>query len=238
MCIRDSFDATRHGDIPAGAALPALPELSEVETVRHFTRLSRLNFGIDTGMYPLGSCTMKHNPKICEEIASRIACVHPADRAGIAPVLEWLLGFKGFLEEICGMEDSCLWPAAGAHGELTGMLVIREALKKRGQDRSKVLIPDTAHGTNPASCAIAGFTSVNVPSGPDGYLKARDLAGHLDGDVAALMITNPNTLGIFEQEILEIAGLLHENGSYLYICLLYTSPSPRDRTRSRMPSSA
>ncbi|HNQ86176.1 MAG TPA: aminomethyl-transferring glycine dehydrogenase subunit GcvPB [Deltaproteobacteria bacterium] len=217
LTVPKPFDATRHGDIPAGAALPALPELSEVETVRHFTRLSRLNFGIDTGMYPLGSCTMKHNPKICEEIASRIACVHPADRAGIAPVLEWLLGFKGFLEEICGMEDSCLWPAAGAHGELTGMLVIREALKKRGQDRSKVLIPDTAHGTNPASCAIAGFTSVNVPSGPDGYLKARDLAGHLDGDVAALMITNPNTLGIFEQEILEIAGLLHENGSYLYM---------------------
>lgn len=133
LTVPKPFDATRHGDIPAGAALPALPELSEVETVRHFTRLSRLNFGIDTGMYPLGSCTMKHNPKICEEIASRIACVHPADRAGIAPVLEWLLGFKGFLEEICGMEDSCLWPAAGAHGELTGMLVIREALKKRGR---------------------------------------------------------------------------------------------------------
>ncbi|MCU0575796.1 MAG: aminomethyl-transferring glycine dehydrogenase subunit GcvPB, partial [Desulfobacterota bacterium] len=171
----------------------------------------------DAGMYPLGSCTMKYNPKISEEIASRIAGIHPADHAGLGPVLDWLLSLKGFLEEICGMDDSCLWPAAGAHGELTGMLVIREALKMKGRDRSKVLIPDTAHGTNPASCTIAGFTTVNIPSGPEGYLKARDLKEHLDSDVAALMITNPNTLGIFEQEILEIAGLLHDNKSYLYM---------------------
>ncbi|HXK48028.1 MAG TPA: aminomethyl-transferring glycine dehydrogenase subunit GcvPB [Deltaproteobacteria bacterium] len=217
LAVPGPFDARLCGDIPAASTLPDLPELSEVETVRHFTRLSRLNFGIDAGMYPLGSCTMKHNPKISEELASRIAGVHPADRAGLAPVLGWLLDLKGAFEEICGMEDSCLWPAAGAHGELTGMLVIREALKRDGRDRTKVLIPDTAHGTNPASCAIAGFTAVNIPTGPEGYLKADELRKHLDGDVAALMITNPNTLGIFEQEILEIARLLHGNGSYLYM---------------------
>ncbi len=217
LTVPGPFDESRFKDMPAGTILPDLPELSEVETVRHFTRLSRLNFGIDAGMYPLGSCTMKYNPKISEEIASRIADIHPADQAGLTPVLGWILGLKDFLEEICGMEDSCLWPAAGAHGEFVGMLVIREALKKKGRHRPKVLIPDTAHGTNPASCAIAGFTPAHIPSGPEGYLKAQDVARHLDSDVAALMITNPNTLGIFEQEILEIAGLLHDNGSYLYM---------------------
>jgi glycine dehydrogenase subunit 2 len=194
-----------------------LPEVSEVETVRHFTRLSRLNFGIDQGMYPLGSCTMKYNPKISEEIVRTIAAIHPADKATSENVLEWLYGLKCILEEICGMDDCCLWPAAGAHGELTGMLVIKEAIKKKGSPRTKVLIPDTAHGTNPASCAIAGFETVNIASGPDGFLRASDLKGLLTDDIAALMITNPNTLGIFEKEIMEIARLLHENGSYLYM---------------------
>ncbi len=188
-----------------------------METVRHFTRLSRLNFGIDQGMYPLGSCTMKYNPKISEEIVRAIAAIHPADKAASKNVLEWLYGLKGILEEICGMDECCLWPAAGAHGELTGMLVIKEAIKKTGLNRTKVLIPDTAHGTNPASCAIAGFETVNIATGPDGFLRASDLKGLLSNDIAALMITNPNTLGIFEQEIIEIARLLHENGSYLYM---------------------
>jgi glycine dehydrogenase subunit 2 len=211
------FGEDQCADVPVAACPPALPELSEVETVRHYTRLSRLNTGIDQGMYPLGSCTMKYNPRIGEEIASRIADIHPADEAALQPVLAWLLDLKACLEDLCGMDDSCLWPAAGAHGELTGMLVIREALKRRGSERSTVLIPDTAHGTNPASCTIAGFASVNIPSGPDGYLKADDLEKRLDSDVAALMITNPNTLGIFEQEIHRIASLLHANGSYLYM---------------------
>ena len=217
IAVPRPFDAALCNDISAHTRMPELPELSEVETVRHFTRLSRLNFGIESGMYPLGSCTMKYNPKISEEIARTIADVHPADETGRASVLEWLVSLKGILEEICGMDECCLWPAAGAHGELTGMLVIKQALSKKGQHRTKVLIPDTAHGTNPASCSIAGFVTANIASGPEGYLRAADLKDLLDKDVAALMITNPNTLGIFEQEILEIARLLHENGSYLYM---------------------
>jgi glycine dehydrogenase subunit 2 len=211
------FDVSLCKDVPVSPDLPGLPEVSEVETVRHFTRLSRLNFGIDQGMYPLGSCTMKYNPKIGEEIVRAIAAIHPADKAASQSVLEWLYGLKRILEEICGMDDCCLWPAAGAHGELTGMLVIKEAIKKKGSHRTKVLIPDTAHGTNPASCAIAGFETVNIASGPDGFLRASDLKGLLTDDIAALMITNPNTLGIFEHEVIEIARLLHENGSYLYM---------------------
>ncbi len=211
------FDVSLCRDLSPDTDLPELPELSEMETVRHFTRLSRLNFGIDQGMYPLGSCTMKYNPKISEEIVRSLGAVHPFDTLATGRVLEWLLGLKGTLEEICGMDDSCLWPAAGAHGELTGMLVIREAVRKKGDHRTRVLIPDTAHGTNPASCSIAGFETVNIASGPDGYLRASDLRDHLSPDVAALMITNPNTLGIFEQEIVEIARMLHENGSYLYM---------------------
>jgi glycine dehydrogenase subunit 2 len=211
------FDDSLCTDLLPNRGLPGLPEISEVETVRHFTRLSRFNFGIDQGMYPLGSCTMKYNPKISEEIVRAIADIHPADKTSREGVLEWLYGLKRILEEICGMDDCCLWPAAGAHGELTGMLVIREAVKKKGVKRTKVLIPDTAHGTNPASCAIAGFETVNIATGPDGFLRASDLKGFLTDDIAALMITNPNTLGIFEQEIMEIARLLHENGSYLYM---------------------
>jgi glycine dehydrogenase subunit 2 len=211
------FDASLCTGIDGPEELPPLPEISEVEAVRHFTRLSRLNFGVDQGMYPLGSCTMKYNPKISEEIAAKIAAIHPGDEQAFQSVLEHLFALRIYLQEICGMDDCCLWPAAGAHGELTGMLVIKQALLKKGDARSKVLIPDTAHGTNPASCTIAGFSTVNIPSGKDGYLLASDLRKYLDKDVAALMITNPNTLGIFEQEIVDIAYLLHENGSYLYM---------------------
>jgi glycine dehydrogenase subunit 2 len=211
------FEAALSRNINRPSRLPLLPEVSEVETVRHFTRLTRLNFGIEQGMYPLGSCTMKYNPKIAEEIASRLASIHPADAEPFALVLELIATLQTYLLEICGMDGCCLWPAAGAHGELTGMLVIRQALQSRRDQRSKVLIPDTAHGTNPASCTIAGFTTMNIPSGKDGFLLASDLKNYLDKDVAALMITNPNTLGIFEQDIIEIARLLHENGSYLYM---------------------
>ena len=211
------FDTSGLGDLPVAADAPDLPDVSEVQAVRHFTRLSRLNYGIDHGMYPLGSCTMKYNPRIGEEIASRVRAVHPADTPAMRPVLECLKRLERLLMEICGMDACCLWPAAGAHGELTGMMVISGALKRRGERRSTVLIPDTAHGTNPASCTIAGFTTRGVPSGSGGFLEASVLEQHLDGDVAALMITNPNTLGIFEQEIHRIAEILHANGSYLYM---------------------
>lgn len=211
------FETSGLHDLPEAANAPDLPDVSEVQTVRHFTRLSRLNHGIDHGMYPLGSCTMKYNPRIDEEVAGRLGAVHPADTPAMQPVLECLERLERSLGEICGMDACCLWPAAGAHGELTGMMVISGALKSRGEHRATVLIPDTAHGTNPASCTLAGFTTRSVPSGPDGFLQASVLEQHLGPEVAALMITNPNTLGIFEQEIHRIAELLHANGSYLYM---------------------
>ncbi len=211
------FDAADPADLDIAEKLPDIPDVSEVETVRHFTRLSRLNYGIDHGMYPLGSCTMKYNPKISEELARRFQAVHPADTRAMNTVLGYCALLQGYLREICGMDACCLWPAAGAHGELTGMMTIKKAVERSGGARTKVLIPDTAHGTNPASCTIAGFTTENIPSGKQGYLSASTLREHLDGHVAALMITNPNTLGIFEREIQEIARLLHDNGSYLYM---------------------
>lgn len=197
--------------------LPEIPDVSEVEVVRHFTRLSRLNYGIDHGMYPLGSCTMKYNPKISEEIAGRFTSVHPGDNKAMHSILGYCSLLQKYLKEICGMDACCLWPAAGAHGELTGMMTIKKAVETAQTHKNTVLIPDTAHGTNPASCAIAGFTTKNIPSGENGYLTASILKDHLGDDVAALMITNPNTLGIFEREIADIAALLHENGSYLYM---------------------
>jgi len=197
--------------------LPEIPDVSEVETVRHFTRLSRLNYGLENGMYPLGSCTMKYNPKICEKISALFSDIHPADDKAMAYVVNLLARLGNYLKEICGMDAYTLWPAAGAHGELTGMMIIKKAMDTRKANRQKVLIPDTAHGTNPSSCTIAGFRAVQIPSGEDGYLKASTLKKYIDSNVAALMITNPNTLGIFEQEIRDIAELLHENGSYLYM---------------------
>ncbi|MBN2296967.1 MAG: aminomethyl-transferring glycine dehydrogenase subunit GcvPB [Deltaproteobacteria bacterium] len=211
------FDLTDLKDLDPAETMPDIPDLSEVETVRHFTRLSRLNYGIDHGMYPLGSCTMKYNPKISEIIAGASAAIHPADSNAMHTILRYCCLLQDCLLEICGMDACCLWPAAGAHGELTGMLLIKKAVTLSGREKNTVLIPDTAHGTNPASCAIAGFRTKSMPSGEHGYLTAAILKEHLDEDVAALMITNPNTLGIFESEIHEIAGLLHDNGSYLYM---------------------
>lgn len=215
--VPEPFDLSGADVLPGVEALPDVPDISEVETVRHFTRLSRLNYGIDHGMYPLGSCTMKYNPKITEAIAESLKSIHPADGNAMSPVLKRLSLLGKYLGDICGMDGVSLWPAAGAHGELTGMMVINKALRARGDFRSKVLIPDTAHGTNPASCVLGRFGTVNIPSGKEGFLTAAILKDHLDSDVAALMITNPNTLGIFEREICEIAELLHENGSYLYM---------------------
>jgi glycine dehydrogenase subunit 2 len=211
------FDVPEAADLTEIAPLPDLPDVSEVETVRHFTRLSDLNYGVDNGMYPLGSCTMKYNPKMAESVAAPLQPVHPADGPAMGKVLGLLSLLQRQLAGICGMDGVSLWPAAGAHGELTGMMIIRKALEAKGSPRRKVLIPDTAHGTNPASCAIAGFLTQGIPSGSSGFLTAETLKEHLDADVAALMITNPNTLGIFEAEIREIADLLHANGSYLYM---------------------
>ncbi len=196
---------------------PDLPDISEVESVRHYTRLSRLNYAIDQGMYPLGSCTMKYNPKISEKIATKLSNIHPGDTDAMQPILQLLENLASHLKEICAMDACTLWPAAGAHGELTGMMVIKKAVLERGEHRPEVLIPDTAHGTNPASCTIAGFRAVKVPSGEKGYLEASTLSKYINENVAALMITNPNTLGIFEQEIGKISELLHKNGSYLYM---------------------
>ncbi len=214
--LPEPFACALPADIKAGD-VPDLPDVAEIESVRHFTRLSRLNFGLDHGLYPLGSCTMKYNPKITEVIAGRLSQIHPADSQNMQPVYRIIKELEGHLNEICGMSASCLWPAAGAHGELAGIMAIKQAVEARGEKRSKILIPDTAHGTNPASCTIAGFESVNIPSGPEGYLKAETLKDYLNDDVAGMMITNPNTLGIFEQEIKEIADALHLNGSFLYM---------------------
>ncbi|MGC9324409.1 MAG: aminomethyl-transferring glycine dehydrogenase subunit GcvPB [Desulfomonilia bacterium] len=215
--LPEPFDAENMDELDPADHLEGLPDVSEVETVRHFTRLSRLNFGIDQGMYPLGSCTMKHNPKISEEIVSRFASIHPSDNRSMQVLLSGFLALSASLQEICGMDACSLWPAAGAQGELTGMMIIRSALKARGTDRRIVLIPDTAHGTNPASCTNAGFTTRNVPSGPEGFVTAASVQEHIGEDVAALMLTNPNTLGIFEREISEIAEILHDIGAYLYM---------------------
>jgi glycine dehydrogenase subunit 2 len=200
-------------DVPE-AALPAelcrdeiagFPELSEVDVVRHFTRLSTWNYGVDSGFYPLGSCTMKYNPKV-NEIAARLpglADLHPATPPHLAQgVLELMDKLQTSLAEVSGFARVTLQPAAGAHGELAGMLVIRAWHEARNSTRSKVLIPDTAHGTNPATATLAGYDVVPIAS--EGILTLEEVESHMDDDVAALMVTNPNTLGLFESNIEEI----------------------------------
>ena len=208
--------------LPAGLIrdeVEGFPEVSEPEVVRHFTRLSQLNFSIDTGMYPLGSCTMKYNPRLNEEIARypEFALLHPHTPVQDAQgALEVMWELEELLKEICGMDAFTLAPAAGAHGELTGLMVIRAALLKRGERREKVLIPDSAHGTNPASAVFCGFKPQEVRSGAEGILEPECIREHMDGDVAALMLTNPNTLGLFEKNIVEIARIVHERGGFVY----------------------
>ncbi len=196
-----------------------LPELSEPEVMRHYVRLSQWNYGVDTGIYPLGSCTMKYNPKVNEAAArlSGFARLHPYLPADLAQgALRLMFELQEMLSEIGGFAATTLQPAAGAHGELTGLMIIRAYHDSRGDRRPKMLVAQTAHGTNPASSALSGFTVVPIPIGPEGYLRPDDLKRHLGPDVAALMMTNPNTLGIFERHVGEIAGLLHEAGALLY----------------------
>ena len=200
--------------------IDGFPELSEPQVMRHFLRLSQLNFGQALAFYPLGSCTMKDNPVVDDELASLpgFAAIHPYTPTPLVQgALEALVRMERALAEITGMDAASLHPAAGAQGELSGLLIVRAWQKKRGSVRHKVIIPDTAHGTNPASCTLAGFEVAVARSHQRGYLEAREIRRILTDDVAALMVTNPNTMGIFEPEIQEIAALLHERGALLYL---------------------
>lgn len=198
-----------------------LPELSEVEVVRHFTRLSEMNYCVDLGLYPLGSCTMKYNPKVNEQIANSPAVnmLHPyQDEGTVQGILEILYRLERWLAEITGTAEVCLQPAAGAHGEFLGALLMRAYHELNGEleRRRDMLIPDSAHGTNPASAAMAGFNVVIVPSGDDGCVDLEALKGAVSERTVGLMLTNPNTLGIFERNIEEIAKIVHEVGGLLY----------------------
>ena len=201
-------------------ALPELPELSEPEVVRHFTRLAEMNFHVDRAMYPLGSCTMKYNPRINEEMAGLpgFTGVHPeADAAECQGAISLIYNLGRMLAEISGMDEVSIQPPAGASGELAGMLMVRAYQTDQGNPRSKVIVPDTAHGTNPASLTLAGYESVEIPSGPDGRIDVQALAATVDDETAAFMITNPNTLGVFESRIADIAEIVHGVGGLLYM---------------------
>ncbi|MDI3310436.1 MAG: aminomethyl-transferring glycine dehydrogenase subunit GcvPB [Thermoanaerobacterium sp.] len=197
-----------------------LPEVSEVELIRHYTNLSYKNYSVDKGFYPLGSCTMKYNPKVNEDIASFEAFtdIHPLQSENtVQGALKLMYNLQEMLKEITGMDGITLQPAAGAHGELTGMMIIKAYFESRGEyKRKKILVPDSAHGTNPASAATAGFEVVEVKSGNDGLIDIDALKSMLNDDVAGLMLTNPNTLGLFEKNIIEIAKLVHDAGGLLY----------------------
>ena len=210
-------------ELPAGllrAEAPALPQVSELDVVRHYTNLSQMNFGVDSGFYPLGSCTMKYNPKINEEIAAMpaFAGLHPLQPAGtVQGVLRLYKELSHALSEITGMAEFTLDPFAGAHGELTGLMVIRQYHMSRGDlKRTKVIVPDSAHGTNPASAAVCGLEIVQVKSKENGLVDVEDLKPLLDDTIAGIMMTNPNTLGLFEKDIKEIAALVHDCGGLLY----------------------
>jgi glycine dehydrogenase subunit 2 len=234
---RLTFDRSRPGrkgvllpalDVPETGLLPErflrrelnLPEMSQNEVIRYFVGLSRLNYSIDTGFYPLGSCTMKYNPKVNEDVARfpGFAHVHPHQTAESAQgALAVLFELQNSLAEITGMDAVSLAPAAGAQGELCGILVVKEYLADHGNGhRRKVLVPDSAHGTNPATAAMAGFEVVTVPSDADGNTDLAFLESALDDSVAAMMLTLPSTLGLFDQNIVRIAGMLHEHGALLY----------------------
>lgn len=207
--------------IPAGLLRdksPELPQVSELDVVRHYTNLSQMNFGVDTGFYPLGSCTMKYNPKINEEIAAMPAFngLHPLqkDLKGVEAVYE---GMDRALAAITGMKHFTFKPCAGAHGELTGLMIIREYHLSRGDTkRTRIIVPDSAHGTNPASAAVCGLDVVVVKSNAQGLVDVEELKPLLDDTIAGIMMTNPNTLGLFEKDIRQIAQLVHAAGGLLY----------------------
>jgi len=197
-----------------------MPEVSEIEIIRHFTRLSTWNYAIDLGMYPLGSCTMKYNPRV-NEVVSRfdgLANAHPYQPEKISQgALRIIKTISDCLIEITGMDAITLQPAAGAHGEMTGLLLVRAYQQSKGHPRKRILIPDSAHGTNPATAAMVGYAVENLKSNAQGMVDIAALAAQMNEDVAALMLTNPNTLGIFEQDIHKIADLMHAKGGLLYM---------------------
>ena len=210
-------------ELPSGllrSAAPALPQVSELDVVRHYTNLSQMNFGVDSGFYPLGSCTMKYNPKINEEIASHpgFSGLHPMQPAcTVQGALKVYRELAASLSAITGMAEFTLNPFAGAHGELTGLMVIRQYHISRGDlKRTKIIVPDSAHGTNPASAAVCGLEVVQVKSDAMGLIDVEDLKPLLDDTIAGIMMTNPNTLGLFEKDIKDIAALVHECGGLLY----------------------
>ena len=200
---------------------PRLPELSELDVVRHYTLLSKMAFSVDTHFYPLGSCTMKYNPKINEEAAALegLANLHPLAHDHAAQgTLEMLYDLEKRLCALCGMDAFTLQPAAGAHSEFTGLLIAKAYFEKLGDSaRTEIICPDSAHGTNPATASMMGFTPVNIKSGPDGRVDPADLKARLNGKTAVLMLTVPNTLGIFESRIEEIAELAHKAGALVYM---------------------
>jgi glycine dehydrogenase subunit 2 len=219
-------------DVPAVDPLAALgednvrteiagfPEVSEVEAIRHFTRLSTWNYAIDLGMYPLGSCTMKYNPRINEVVArlEGLAWAHPYQPESLSQgAMEVIARLESALCEITGLDAVTLQPAAGAHGELTGILLVRAFLEGQGNPRRKILVPDSAHGTNPATAGIAGYAVQNIRSNDQGMIDLEELTKHVDEDVAALMVTNPNTLGVFEENIVRAAEILHAKGAMVYM---------------------
>ena len=216
-------------DIPMDELIPKkfqrktplkLPELSELDVMRHFIHLSVLNHHVDKGFYPLGSCTMKYNPKINENLSrlEGFTAIHPFQEEDEVMGALQLMGELGeYLCAISGLDDITLQPAAGAHGEMTGIKMIRAFHENQGNPRKKIVMPDSAHGTNPASATISGYNTVQVKSTPEGLVNIDDLKAHLDGDVAAFMLTNPNTLGLFESQVMEIAQLVHDAGALLYM---------------------
>ncbi len=211
------------GDFPIDRALtgeaPALPELGELDVVRHYTRLSQWNIGVDTAMYPLGSCTMKYNPKVNEMLAALPGFTdsHPlAPEQLMQGTLRLMHELERYLAEITGMDAVSLQPSAGAQGELTGVMMVHAYFRDRGEKRTKFIIPDTAHGTNPASVALCGFTPVKVATGGCGMVLPEDIAPLMDEDTAGIMLTNPNTIGLFEEHIREIADIVHAKGGLVY----------------------
>ncbi|MRH43147.1 aminomethyl-transferring glycine dehydrogenase subunit GcvPB [Aquibacillus halophilus] len=199
---------------------PDLPEVSELEIIRHYTGLSTRNYGVDSGFYPLGSCTMKYNPKMNEDVArlEGFSHIHPyQDTKTVQGALEVMYDLQTSLAEITGMHEVSLQPAAGAHGEWTGLMMIRAFHEANGDlNRTKVIVPDSAHGTNPASATVAGFEAVTVKTNERGLVDLEDLIRVVGSDTAALMLTNPNTLGLFEEQILEMAQIVHSAGGKLY----------------------
>ncbi len=221
----DGFGPEAGAEIPIDSSLlrddlEKFPEVSEPELLRHYLRLSQLNFSAATNFYPLGSCTMKYNPVVNEQIAAEpgFAGIHPyAPEETVQGALRLVVELERWLAEICGLDAVSLQPAAGAQGELAGMKIIRAYHMGRGQRPTKVMIPESAHGTNPASAALSGYDAVPVPCDERGLLSAAAVREFVDEDVAALMVTNPNTLGLFEADIEEIAATVHEAGGLIYM---------------------